>query len=260
MAERQSKRDGAKSPPPLPESFPVSIQASADVKRPARKRARAETAAATVLKRIRQQKAAARKAAARYHAWQRRFWKEELDRAISPQANWRDVGQELRKIWRGRQRCNCYWCSVYQGTPRGQRENYWVAVVSNALDGNPSSLVKHLRRGLTPVDRNLLADTLAEILPAEAERAKQTKKGGRRKHTWAQMCADLTTNFFRDWKDANQRNGINDWGHRDEMKDEACRLAIELGSCWARTCGEEQDPPTFEQVRELIERPAARRH
>jgi hypothetical protein len=241
---------------------PDADQASADVKRPTRKRARAETAAATVLKRIRQQKAAARKAAARYHAWQRRFLEEELDRAISPQANWRDVGQELRKIRRDRQGCDCYWCSVYQDTPRGQRENYWVAVVARALDGDPSSLVKHLRRGLTPVDRNLLADTLADILPDQAERAKQTKQGGRPKHSWVQMCAHVAIKFYQDWKDATRRNGINDWGHRDEMKDEASRLAIELygnsSSVWARTCIG-QDPPTFEQVRELMERPAARR-
>lgn len=241
---------------------PDADQASADVKRPARKRARAETAAATVLKRIRQQTAAARKAAASYHAWQRRFWEEELDRAISPQANWKDVGQELRKIWRGRQRCDCYWCSVYQDTPRGQRENYWVAVVGEALDGDPSSLVKHLRRGLTPVDRNLLADTLADVLPDRAERAKQTKQRGRPKRQRARSCAGVAIKFYRDWKDANRRNGINDWGHRDGMKDEASRLAIELygnsNSAWARTyIG--QDPPTFEQVRELMERPAARR-
>jgi len=235
---------------------PDADQASADVKRPARKRARAETAAATVLKRIRQQTAAARKAAASYHAWQRRFWEEELNRAISPQANWKDVGQGLRKIWRGRQRCDCYWCSVYQDTPRGQRENYWVAVVGEALDGDPSSLVKHLRRGLTPVDRNLLADTLAEILPAE--RAKQTKQAGRPKRQWARSCARVAIKFYRDWKDANQRNGVRDWGRGDEMKDEACRFVVELSGNDVPSHMRE-DPPTFEELRELMDRPQARR-
>jgi hypothetical protein len=156
---------------------PKADQASTDLKRPARKRARAETAAATVLKRIRQQKAAARKAAASYHAKQRRFWKREMDRAISPQANWRDVGQELRKIWRRQiQTCDChfcpvhqecYWCLVYQDTHR-QRAYYWIRLVGNALHGSPSSLLKllkHLRRGLTPVDCILLADALAIIIP-----------------------------------------------------------------------------------------------
>jgi len=110
---------------------------------------------------------------------------------------------------------------------------------------------------LTRFDRNSLAEYL-EFAFTEALQRKSQKTGGRRKHTWARMCAHMAIKFYQLWKDTNRRNGINDWGHGDEMKDEACRLAIELGSCWARTC-KEQDPPTFEQVRELIERPAARR-
>ena len=213
------------------------------------------------------QKAAARKEAARYHAWQRRFWKQKLDRATSPQANWRDVGQELRKIFieRGGQRCTCYWCRVYQDTPHGQRENYWIVVVSEALSGDPSALVKHLRSPrLTRLDRNMLAETLEDILTGHplTEQTEQTKQRGRPKRKWVRRCADVAIKFYQDWKDANRRNGINDWGHRDEMKDEASRLAIELygnsDSAWARIyIG--HDPPTFEQVRELMERPVARR-
>ena len=247
---------------------PDADQASADVKRPARKRARAENAAATVLKRIRQQRAAARKAArkaaASYYATQRRFWKGELDRAISPQANWRDVGQELRKIWR-RQIQTCdddYWSSVYHDTPHGQLVYYWIELVGNALHGKPSSLLKHLRRGLTLVDSIMLADTLALILPDLAGRGKQT--GGRPKRAWARSGANKAIKFYRDWKDANRRNGIRDWGHGDEMKDEACRFAIELyGNDVCELFGDDvemrEDPPTWEDLRELIDRPQSRR-
>lgn len=179
---------------------------------------------------------------------------------ILPQMNWQDVGRELRKqfIARADLPCSCDSC-ILQDTPRGQRANYWDFLIFDAIDGDPSSLVRHFRsrRKLTRFDRNQLAE-LFEYAFAEALQPKSQKKGGRRKHSWAQMCANLAIKFYRDWKGANRRNGINDWGHGDEMKDEACRLAIELGSCWARTC-KEQDQPTFEQVRELIERPAARR-
>jgi hypothetical protein len=71
-----------------------------------------------------------------------------------------------------------------------------------------------------------------------------------KKPRWARICASLAVSFYQRWKDANRRNGINDWGHRGEMKDEACRLVIEL---------RKKNAPTFEQVRELMERPAKRR-
>ena len=246
---------------------PNADQASADLKRSARKRARAETAAATALKRLRQQEAAARKEAASYRARQRRFWKKELDRAISPQANWRDVGQELRKIWRRRiQTCDDYWSSVYQDTPRRQRANYWIRLVGNALHGSPSSLLKHLRRGLTPVDCILLADALAIIIPDVTKPAEPTKQRGRPKRAWARSCADEAIKFYRDWKDANRRNGIRDWGHGDDMKEEACRFAIELyGNDMCELFGDDaptymrEDSPTLDDLRVLIDRPQSRR-
>jgi hypothetical protein len=183
---------------------------------------------------------------------------------ILPQMNWQDVGQEVRKqfIARFDLPCSCDSCML-QDTPRGRRANYWSFLIFNAIDGDPSSLVRHFRsrRKLTRFDRNELAE-LFEWAFTEVLQPKSEKTRGRRKHTWAQMCAHMAIKFYQEWKDANRRNGINDWGHGDEMKDEACHLAIELGSGsgspWARTC-KEQDPPTFEEVRELIERPAARR-
>jgi hypothetical protein len=186
---------------------------------------------------------------------------ELCEAEILPQMNWQDIGRELRKqfIARANLPCSCDMC-ILQRTPRGQRANYWSALICTAIDGNPSLLVRHLRsrRKLTRFDRNELAHWFEYAFTAALQHKSQ-KTGGRRKHTWAQHCARLAIEFYQNWKDANRRNGISDWGHGDEMKDEACRLAIELGSCLARTCGEEQDPPTFEQVRELIERPAARR-
>ena len=188
---------------------------------------------------------------------------------ILPQMNWQDVGRELRKqfIAQAQLPCSCDSC-ILQDTPRGQRANYWSVVIFTAIDGDPSLLVRHLRsrRKLTRFDRNSLAKYL-EFAFTEALQRKSQKTAGRRKHTWAQQCAYVAIKFYRDWKDANRRNGINDWGHGDEMKDEACRLAIELyGNVYSPVYGTDnrryyqgQDMPTFEEVRELIGRPAARR-
>jgi hypothetical protein len=85
-----------------------------------------------------------------------------LEIEITPQTNWQNIGRQLgaRLIARAGQRCDCYWCSVYQHTKRGQRENYWVCVMSTAMSGDSSALVQHLnsRRALTQFDRKVLAD------------------------------------------------------------------------------------------------------
>jgi hypothetical protein len=68
---------------------------------------------------------------------------------ILPQMNWQDVGRELRKqfIARADLPCSCDWCHVYQDTPRGQRENYWVMVIGEAMNGNPPSCAISDREG-----------------------------------------------------------------------------------------------------------------
>jgi len=135
----------------------------------------------------------------------------------------------------------------------------WAFAVLEAMEGNPSILVHHLRsrQKLTQADRNHLASLFEKVVFTDRLQYKPMK--GRSKQTWTRSCANLAIQFYQDWKDANRRNGINDWGHGKQMKDKACQLAIEV-------CGNDklrlylgQDPPTFEQVRELIERPAARR-
>jgi hypothetical protein len=199
------------------------------------------------------------------HAIRRRIKRAEAlcEAVILPQMNWQDVGRELRKqfIARANLPCSCYWCLIYQSTPRGQRQNYWSALVCAAIHGDPSPLVRHLRsrRKLTRFDRNEMARWF-EYAFTEALQPKSKKTAGRLKQTWAQLCARVAIKFYQDWKDANQTNGINDWSHGDEMKDEACRLAIELfGNDNRQRFYQGQDAPTFEQLRQLIERPAARR-
>ncbi len=129
-------------------------------------------------------------------------------------------------------------------------------MIAYAQTGDPSALVTFLRsrRKLTQFDRNTLAEMLEVIFTGQANR---TKQRGRPKRLWARACAGRARLFYLDWKDANQRSGINDWGRRDEMKDEACRLVIELYVDRLSRPGD--DAPTFEEIRDLMERPAARR-
>jgi hypothetical protein len=125
-----------------------------------------------------------------------------------------------------------------------------------APEGDLPSFVLWLlssRRKLTRFDRQILIDLLEQVfILLKKILTKPIKKRGPPQQRLARLCGTLATNFYQSWKDANRRNGINDWGHRKEMQDEACRLVI--GLVYPR-----QNAPTFEQVRELIERPAARR-
>src|SRR5262245_38151452 len=75
---------------------------------------------------------------------------------IAQYASWKDVGNALRARYleQANQGCDCYSCQS-QRTKRGQRENYWVRLVTFAEMGDPSELVKRLksRRVLTRFDR-----------------------------------------------------------------------------------------------------------
>ena len=55
--------------------------------------------------------------------------------------------------------------------------------------------------------------------------------------------------FYREWREENDRLGVSDWGHRDEMKDEAIRFTQERYPLSI-------DP---EKVRDLMKRPRSRR-
>jgi hypothetical protein len=184
---------------------------------------------------------------------------------VPPQANWKDVGRELRVRYIAGvgQRCDCDWCSWYQHTRRGRRENYWVVVVALAIEGDPSTLVKHLnsRKILTRFDRIVLADLLDAAFKGETRAALHPL--GRPKKIAAQSCATVALRFYGDWKANNRRLGVRDWGHSDEMKDQACHVAIEFHRLSRKGTIVLDHPmnvlPSFDEVRELISRSKARR-
>jgi hypothetical protein len=173
---------------------------------------------------------------------------------------WQAEGRELGKLWieRSRLPCDCTFCRR-ERSGKTRRENYWVWVVGTACRGNPSGLVKHLRsrRAITRADRRILAELFEAHFTGEIDRA--LKAIGRPKKHWARSCARGALKFYSEWRDLNRRKGVNDWGHGDEMKDEACRVLIEI-------YGLKQPPKhlrdpvlNFEDVRALMERPCSRR-
>jgi hypothetical protein len=186
---------------------------------------------------------------------------------VSGQTNWRDLGHALRIqfLERAGDRCDCCSCRG-QHSKRGQRERDWVDAVVFAQMGDPSKLVEHLssRRAFTQFDRKILSDLLDCYFKGEIRQS--WSPVGRPKNIAAQVCANTATVFYKDWKASNRRWGIKDWGHSDEMKDEACRVAIDYHL--TRRDREGRVPisnhpmdevPDFEQVRALMDRPRSRR-
>ena len=133
------------------------------------------------------------------------------------------------------------------------------------MNGDPSTLVEHLnsRRAITKFDRRILAELLDCYFKGEIN---QWSPVGRPKNVAALSCARLADTFYKDWKAVNRRWRIKDWGRSDEMKDEACRVAIEW-HCRRRnregTVPLSNHPmdviPDCEQVRALMDRPRSRR-
>jgi hypothetical protein len=183
---------------------------------------------------------------------------------VARQMSWQEVGEKLRAYYfaKSNERCDCYWCSRYQHTKRGRRENYWVNRVAFAILGDPSGLVAHLdsRRRLDGFDRMVLADLLNVAFRDEVDQA--FHPSGRPRKTAARACASVAQGFYNTWKTIDRRSGVQDWGHSDEMKDQSCRVAIEMHSVRDFSV-EPYHPmnivPDFEEVRELMNRPATRR-
>src|SRR5262245_32264879 len=188
------------------------------------------------------------------------------DIQISMQTNWRDIGQALRArfLERAFDACDCYSCRS-QYTKRGQRERCWVHAVVFAQMGDPSDLVELLKnsRTFTQFDRNILAELLDAVFKCEIDDA--WTPVGRPRNIAAQSCTEVAMKFYTDWKSINRQCQIKDWSHSDEMKDEACRVAIEYHRLrqsrgTVRVSNHPMDKtPEFEQVRELMDRPRSRR-
>jgi hypothetical protein len=193
-------------------------------------------------------------------------WKPLPEIEVSAESNWKEVGAALREHYLARvsDRCDCYSCRS-QGTKRGLREKYWVSLVTFADMGDPSELVDYFKspKPLTQSDRKILAELLDCFFSGELLTSPHR---GRPKNMAAQALASVAIMFYKEWQAINRKWKITDWGHSDEMKDEACRFAIDrhqLRRSLSDTIHLSNDPmnktPDFEQVRDLIGRPRSRR-
>ena len=184
---------------------------------------------------------------------------------VPARANWLDTGKKLREVWFARvgKRCNCWWCSVYQHTERGQREREWVNAVALATLGDPSALVERLRprRGLDRFDQIVLADLLEMAFSGEIN--SELYPANRPKKIAARSCASSALKFYADWKTINRRHGIRDWGHSEDMKNFACDAVIEMHRLRRRDSLVSDHPlnsvPSLDEVRTLMDRPSKRR-
>jgi hypothetical protein len=187
-----------------------------------------------------------------------------LEIKCSAQPNRRDVAQALRAhfLERACDPCDCYYCRS-QRTKGGQRMRCWVDAVRAAEMGDPSHLVHRLKTSaFTRWDRNTLAELLDAVFRGEIDDA--CAPDGRPKNIAARFCADFAIKFYTVWKSMNRQLGIRDWGHSDEMKDEACRVAIEyhqkrLSRRMTVRHSNMEVIPKFAHIRELMDRPRSRR-
>jgi len=168
--------------------------------------------------------------------------------------DWQDVGREVwTKYIAGRDEFRSFLDANRQAEEKRFAARQEMAV---AVAGNPRRFALWLLRSrikLTREIREMLADLLEENIFAASKPIKSSDRCRHKRRSSARLYGFIAVDLYRDWKDANRRNCINDWGHRDEMKDEVCRLLIESAH------SEKAKAPTFEQLRVLIDRPAMRR-
>jgi hypothetical protein len=124
-----------------------------------------------------------------------------------------------------------------------------VAMV-DAIQGNPSRLLEYLGSERPLTNRREVASCLALAFKKPNPRTGRPRKGD------VQLFASQALIFYEEWKQLNRRLGIRNYGHANDMKEEACRVILDLYA-WQK---EVLRPfPTPRAVRELMDRPKTRR-
>ncbi|WP_206456252.1 hypothetical protein [Aurantimonas marina] len=160
--------------------------------------------------------------------------------------DWRDTRIELLEEFRGGRK------SISRSISKafeGVMTSFNMAVIRwSGFERNPDPLIEWLRsdRPITESDREFLAEAIeaTKLAPRRVTR-------GRPRNRSLHGATVAARHLYKRWRRLNAERGINDYGHRSEMMDEAIRMAIEVES-W------EGVKP--EAVRELMERPTYRRN
>jgi len=116
-----------------------------------------------------------------------------------------------------------------------------------AAQGNPARIIRYFRSE-EPLPANFREDL---ALYFEGFFHLPRRGRGQPKHVLEHIAADTAQWFFNKWREENERNGVNDYHHRSEMRDKCIEIVIEndpmLAAC------------ELAKVRDLLNRPARRR-
>jgi hypothetical protein len=108
--------------------------------------------------------------------------------------------------------------------------------------GNPQWLIAYLRKWrMTEEDQ----EDLAQVLEGKFDR-----RSGRPRNRDLREAALCTRIFLKRWRALNRAKGISDWGHREEMTEEAARFVIQEQKLAVKT----------EYVLQFLQRPNSRRN
>jgi hypothetical protein len=151
---------------------------------------------------------------------------------------WQAVGSALKERWRDAIRVP----GVEHEMPKFSKAIYGY------LEGDHTEIV---------VSHQLSRDDQAELAWALEERARP--KLGRPptpEHMDRKLMAELALSFYDDWKKENARLGIRDWGHRKEMKRQACEFVYEYTD---EMTGSTSSSADVDAIEDLLSQPKSRR-
>jgi hypothetical protein len=159
---------------------------------------------------------------------------------------WREIGEELFEYLKAEQWAADLWREARWNERKQKRlEPDLLFALQSCARGNSDRLIEYVESdkefSLSRDER----DRCARVLRHKP----WAPRLGRRPDGVARFALSKAQAIFSVWKEANKQSGISDWGLRDQMKDQACRYAIDI--CRPYIEGRE---PDFETVRQLMER------
>ena len=111
-------------------------------------------------------------------------------------------------------------------------------------DGDPKKLAAYVRSGRMAEED---WEDVAQMIESSCDRKPKRGRPQKRDIRAAAVAADY---FYKRWLRINRAKGIDDWGHRARMREEAASIAIKL----------EKHAVKAERVLEFLARPNSRRN
>ena len=115
------------------------------------------------------------------------------------------------------------------------------------LCGDHTKIAEYLRAHQLSLHEQAV---LACALDCVARPGKRRRSDEQSNRVWQANGAEF---FFKVWHEENTARGINDYGHRASMRQQACKLVVELDG------GDGDDEVAVEALQKLLDRPASRR-